>query len=76
MNLPMSFSKKLNMGLEWGYGRFLKVQSGLHQGYFTGGVQLDFRFLKLRALTYSEELGAVAGTTEDRRYMVQLKLLI
>ncbi|MGE0171821.1 MAG: hypothetical protein AB7T49_03515 [Oligoflexales bacterium] len=76
VNLPYSFSKKFNLGTEIGLGSILKVQAGLHQGYLSGGLQLDVGLLNLRAVSYSEELGTVAGQVEDRRYAVQLKLLI
>lgn len=76
INQPYSFSKKLNLGTEYGVGRILKLQMGLHQGYLSGGFQFDVRLLKLRFVTYAEEMGTSAGTLQDRRYAVQLKLLI
>ncbi|MBF0440339.1 MAG: hypothetical protein HQK54_00380 [Oligoflexales bacterium] len=76
INQPFSYSKKLNLGLEWGFGRIIKIQAGLHQGYLTGGFQFDVRLLKIRFATYAEEMGAVAGTLQDRRYALQLKVLI
>jgi hypothetical protein len=77
LNQPYSFSKKLNLGVEWGFGeKIIKVQAGLHQGYLTGGLQFDLGLINLRLVTYSEELGAVAGSVEDRRYALQLKLLL
>jgi hypothetical protein len=79
INQPIHFSKKLNFGTEWGFGRVLKVQAGLHQGSFSGGVQLDAWLVVLRFATYAEELGHVAGesaATSDRRYVAQLKLLL
>jgi hypothetical protein len=75
-NLPMSFSKKLNFGTELGLGSIIKIQAGLHQGYLSGGFQFDVGLLNLRAVSYSEELGTAAGQVEDRRYALQLKLLI
>ena len=76
VNQPFSFSKKLNAGLELGLGSILKIQTGLHHGYLTGGVQFDVGLLNLKVVSYSEELGTVAGTSESRRYALQLKLLI
>jgi hypothetical protein len=79
INQPIHFSKKLNFGTEWGFGRVLKLQAGLHQGSFSGGIQVDAWLLVLRFATYAEELGTVAGeskTTSDRRYVAQLKLLL
>ena len=76
INQPFDYSKKLNLGVEWGYGTIIKIQSGLHQGYFSGGLQLDAGLLALRLASYAEEMGNVAGKSMDRRYIFQLKLLI
>ncbi len=76
INRPMSFSKKLHLGVEWGLGKIFKVSAGLKQGYLTGGFQLDMWLLKVRMATYAEELGTVAGSIEDRRYMLEMKILL
>ena len=78
INQPVHFSKKFNLGSEWGYGDLLKVQAGLHQGEFSGGFQFDVFLLTLRFVTYAEQLGTYAGQDDslrDRRYAMQLKLL-
>lgn len=77
INQPFSFSKKLNFGLEYALGSIFKIQTGLHQGYFSGGFQIDLPILlAIRFATYGAELGTSAGTIEDRRYVLQIKLLI
>ena len=79
INQPHHYSKKFNMGLEWGYGQIIKVQTGLHQGELTGGFQFDVGLLSLRMVSYAEQLGPIAGQDDnlrDRRYALQLKLLI
>lgn len=76
INQPYSFSKKWNLGTEVGYGSIIKVQAGLYQGYLTAGFQFDVGLINLRAITYAEELGAQAGFKEDRRYALQIKLLL
>ncbi len=79
VNQPAHYSKKFNLGAEWGWGSVLKVQTGLHQGSLSGGVQLDVFLLTLRFVTYTEQLGTIAGqdaNLQDRRYALQLKLLI
>lgn len=79
INQPEHFSKKFNLGIEWGYGSLIKVQGGLHQGELSGGFEFDVFLLAIRFVTYSEQLGVVAGendTLRDRRYALQLKLLI
>jgi hypothetical protein len=79
INQPEHFSKKFNLGVEWGYGSLIKVQGGLHQGEFSGGFEFDVFLLAIRFVTYTEQLGVVAGENDnlrDRRYALQLKLLI
>ena len=81
INRPFSYTKKLNMGVELGLLDMLRLSTGLHQGYLTGGMQFDLKFwnyrmITLRAVTYSEELGTLAGSNEDRRYAVQIKLIM
>lgn len=77
-NQPFSFSKKFNVGLEYGVGSVLKLQTGLHQGYLSAGMQVDVGLLNLKLVTYTEELGVSAGAASlpDRRYAFQFKLLI
>lgn len=79
VNQPTHFSHKLNMGAEWGLGRILKVQTGLSDGQLTAGTQIDVKLLKFRFATYAIDHGSIAGTNErliDRRYLLQIKLLI
>lgn len=79
INQPFHYSKKLNFGTEWGYKSLLKIQSGLHQGELTGGLQFDVGLLCIRLATYTEQLGPVAGQDSNlasRRIVAQLKLLI
>lgn len=76
INLPVHFSQKLNMGLEWGYRQLLKIQTGLYKGDITAGLQFDVGLLYLRFATYAEQLGPIAGQEASRRVAVQLKLLL
>lgn len=78
INQPIHYSKKFNLGVEWGYGKIIKVQSGLHQGELSGGFEFDVFLFSCRFVTYAEQLGPVAGMHDDlsdRRYAMQLKLL-
>lgn len=79
INQPVHYSKKWNLGVEWGYGSIIKVQSGLHQGELSAGFEFDVFLFSCRFATYAEQLGTVAGQDDDlsdRRYVLQLKLLI
>lgn len=79
INQPVHYSKKINLGTEYGLGDFLKVQAGLHQGEWTAGVQLDIMLMRLRLASYAEQLGTAAGQDEilsDRRYAMHLNLFL
>jgi hypothetical protein len=79
INQPVHYSKKLNFGTEWGFGDIIKVEAGLHQGELSGGFEFDVFLFTMRFGTYAEQLGTIAGQDDnlrDRRYALQLKLLI
>ncbi len=79
INQPVHYSKKVNVGTEYGLGDFLKIQGGLHQGEWTAGLQLDIVLLRLRLATYAEQLGTAAGQDEllsDRRYAIHMNLFL
>ena len=79
INQPVHYSKKVNFGTEYGLGKFLKLQGGLHQGEWTAGAQLDLMLLRLRFASYAEQLGTAAGQDEllsDRRYALHLNMLL
>jgi hypothetical protein len=44
------------------------VRAGLYQGYFTAGLNLEAKVVRLDLLTYAEEIGTFAGQRVDRRY--------
>ncbi len=76
INQPLHFSKKLNFGGEWGISSIVRTQFGLHQGIPSFGVEIDVGLLNARFVTYGTELGPVAGTASDRRYMMQIKFFL
>jgi hypothetical protein len=63
--------KRIRMGVECRLPMFLTVRAGLYQGYATGGMSLNTRFVQFDALTYAEEIGAYAGQRADRRYVLR-----
>lgn len=69
-----STEKKLHMGAELQLPALLAIRGGLSQGYYTAGVTLDFKWIRLDAATYGEELGASGGQREDRRYVGQVSI--
>ena len=64
----------LHAGAEATLWGLIAARVGLWQGYVTGGVGLDFRYVRLEAATYEVERGAYAGQNGDRRYVFQLAL--
>ncbi|MGE4234003.1 MAG: hypothetical protein AB7F43_11805 [Bacteriovoracia bacterium] len=67
-----SIFKKTHMGLETKLLHFLSIRGGANQGYYTAGLGIDIPILKIDLATYGEELGAVAGQLEDRRYVARI----
>lgn len=79
INQAVHYSKKVNLGTEYGLGDFLKVQGGLHQGEWTAGLQLDILLMRLRLASYAEQIGTAAGQDpllSDRRYAIHLNLFL
>jgi len=67
-------SKRIHLGAELRFLKFLAVRAGLNQGYLSAGATLDLWVLRFDFATYSEEVGAYAGQREDRRYVAQITL--
>ena len=79
INQATHFSHKLNIGLEWGFSKIIKLETGLMDGNPTAGLQFDVGLLKLRLATYVVDTGPVVGLDPklvDRRIALQIKLLI
>ncbi len=66
--------KKLHLGVEAHLPAVASVRMGLNQGYFTAGVTLSFRLIRLEVATYAEEVGTDAVKWDNRRYVCQLSL--
>ncbi len=64
----------LHAGAETTFWGLISARAGLWQGYVTGGLGLDFRYVRLEAATYEVERGAYAGQHGDRRFVFQLAL--
>lgn len=72
-----SFFKKLHFGGETHlFGDLLAVRAGFNQGYVGGGLGLDLPVVDLDFATYGEEMGALTGTLQDRRFAFRLSFNI
>lgn len=79
INRNTHFSKKLNLGVEWGYDKIIKIEGGLMAGYLTGGFQFDVGLFKLRLATYVVDGGPIIGLQPElasRRVAIQVNLII
>lgn len=65
-------AKRIRLGAELELLKFLELRAGLYQGYFTAGLGLDGKFVRLDLMTYAEEVGVYAGQKENRRYVMRL----
>ena len=66
------FWKKVYLGGEFSFKKFLSLRAGLYQGYLTAGATLDLWILHLSYATYAAEVGAFPGQVADRRHTAQL----
>lgn len=66
------FWKKVYLGGEFSFKKFLSLRAGLYQGYLTAGATLDLWILHLSYATYAAEVGMFPGQVADRRHAVQL----
>lgn len=79
INRPTHYSHKFKIGAEFGFSSIFKIQTGISDGYLTGGCELDIKLLTLRYANYAVDHGAIVGLNEnliDRRHLIELKLLI
>ena len=72
-NTTTSYFKRLHAGAEITLLNIVGVTAGINQGYATGGGYVDFRFFRLDAGSYCEEVGERVGSRPDRRYFLALK---
>lgn len=64
--------KKVYLGGEFAFRKFLSLRAGLYQGYVTGGASLDLWVAHLSYATYAQEMGEFPGQVSDRRHTAQL----
>ena len=48
------------------------LRAGMSQGYFTAGTSFDFRFVRLDAAYYHEEVGTVTRQSGNQRIIATL----
>lgn len=65
--------KHLNLGVEIPVG-VLTIRTGVHQGYISLGLGLNFKYAKIDVATYQEELSSAPGRLPSRRYALTLAL--
>ena len=61
VNKNYSFTKKLQLGMEWTLIPMIKLLSGFHQGYFSWGLEFSYRAMEINLATYTEEMGSISG---------------
>jgi len=68
------WGKRLHVGAEVKFPLILSLQAGLNQGYWTAGLGLDFKVLRVDLASYGEEIGEEAGDHVSRRYLAQVTI--
>lgn len=69
-----SVFKHLHLGAEALLWNLVALRGGIWQGYFTAGVGLDLRYIRVEYASYGLERGAFAGQRQERRHVIQLAL--
>lgn len=64
--------KKVHLGGELTIRDYIGFTGGLNQGYASGGVYLDVRFIRFDFGAYTEEIGDYAGARPDNRLFFRL----
>ncbi len=71
LDMDNDFGKRVRLGAEVKLPILLTLRAGFYQGYFTGGMNFDARFVQMDFVSYAEEIGAYAGQRMDRRYLLR-----
>ncbi len=70
-----SYFSRINLGSEISlFANFFSLRGGLHQGYPTYGLGLNFRMLKLHVARYARELGDAPGLEGEDLFYLQASL--
>lgn len=64
--------KRIHLGSEISFKDWVGFTAGLGQGYPSGGVYVDVRFVRLDFGAYTQELGETAGSRPDPRFYFRL----
>ena len=78
-NLPIPASQKPSLGFEGGWrGKYVSAlaQTGVSEGYLSGGFELRLFLVNLRYATYVTERGYFPTQAPERRHLVQMKVLL
>jgi len=61
-----------HVGYEFNYGDVIFLRAGIHQKYWTGGIEFATQYLQFQLASYGEEVAADGGAEESRRVMFKL----
>jgi hypothetical protein len=79
INLALPASQKPSLGLEGGWrSKYFSglAQTGLNEGYLTAGFELRMTILTLRYATYKTDRGYFPKQNNERRHLIQAKILL
>ncbi len=72
--LDLTTIERSSLGAELWLSSNLGLTTGMHEGYASGGLFLDFTLLRFDLGVYSEEMGEKPGDRQDRRYFARVTL--
>ena len=79
INLPTLPSQKFSLGLESGWKTLYQkyaFQVGFSEGSYTAGTELRFPLFSFRFATYALQKGYYTDQLVDRKYVLQIKIII
>jgi len=61
--------KRYRLGTELNVADFFFLRAGVHQRYWTAGIEFATPYFQLQGASYGEEVGTSSGNIEDRRWV-------
>lgn len=61
--------KRFRLGTELNVADFFFLRAGVHQRYWTAGIEFATPYFQLQGASYGEEVGTSSATIEDRRWV-------
>jgi hypothetical protein len=68
-----TYQKRNHVGAEYSIG-LVSVQAGMYETTYTYGASVDLALIRISAVSYGDDLGAVGGSDTERLWLAQVSL--